>query len=1268
MNYFNIHRKIRLLIPFISFLAIFLTSMSDSHASPAGYSQYFVPGEEEKIAIVFEDTANNRTLGRVGGITKAIYSAIGITSWSDNTRIYIDHWEDGYEFDPDDPVDTADEVCPVQNTGSFLNLISQDVPSVLAERTGLGGDCLNIATPCATPITANGCYYDGKDLIFVAGGSATLTRTVMPEQVCNDVNGDGNCVAGTDTNIQPNPATLGDGQAATVQALAWEVYPVRPQLTTYIMPFGEDLYALGMLDFDHVLALVQATEDNTSVQVDFDADGTYDAVDANLDGDCNDAGDGTIITLDMGETLLLSRNSDGNGGAGCGSATALNTKTFIQGTSTLQVNYISGNAGYLYDIRGYAAFPRGFWDNEYYAPVDSGAVGHDTDIYIHNPWGASITIDYQNSTGSGSLTVPANSTVSFYDETGAYVPDNSSVYLNSQGGEEFWAVSAIDTEDGAGTYNWSYPLVPAYLLDNEYFVGYAPGSVPVTVPADYDNSGLFIATVQDNTTVFVDYDADGPRAPVTYTLNRLQTQYIYDAVDGDLAGTSIISTGPFIAAWGENPETATVPTGLPALDAGYVGLPGRSDWIDLVLMVDKSTDPVIIGTGTGQTTKYTITVSTDEFDVEDVRVTDILAVGWAFCTTTTTPACPAPVITFPDLTTSNDTPSIDVFDVIDGRLDIDDNGVVDANDDGMFDGITVINGYLDTNESGAIDAGDDGVAGRDGINVIDGGLDINGSGTITGTDDATNFTGLNLTWDSARFTGGQKDMAPNQTMTIEYWAYTTATHTSGSVTVSPVEASADRTVGDPSVTQTFTATDSVFNLYTTSNMSISKTSDVATVAYPGDTIAYTVTINNTGPSTLTGVAIYDPMPDGVNYVAGSGSVTCELQQNYRDEFGAIAYNNTNGSVNWSANPWAETDPGPGAAGATSGFIWIWAGQLQFRYVLANVRDEFNTNGSYAGNDGSNNWTAAWTEVNDDGSASITGNPHMYVSGNRLWFDGNTDGTNTLRISRAANITGATSVTISFLPVDEGIDGGEALVAEYSLNGGSSYTPLGTFDGGTGGWSGITQTYSSIATGGATSIILRFRATGAGWSSTDEITIDNVNISFNAPVDATGSQIQRTANLTGATTPQLNFSYSSANLEAGDTLVVEASSSAAGPFTTLATFAGGTPSLAPPYDLTPYISATTTIQFRITSGYNVNDETFSIDNVDITYYVPSTFPSGSPPNFLSSSTDCSIQSGNSLTLTFNVTIDDPLDSGITEITNTAYVTTTQIPLPIDASVT
>jgi hypothetical protein len=66
------------------------------------------------------------------------------------------------------------------------------------------------------------------------------------------------------------------------------------------------------------------------------------------------------------------------------------------------------------------------------------------------------------------------------------------------------------------------------------------------------------------------------------------------------------------------------------------------------------------------------------------------------------------------------------FAVIDGRLDLDADGDVDANDDGTLNGVAVIDGGLDLNGDGTVTAADDGLWG--GSQVIDGELDLEGDG------------------------------------------------------------------------------------------------------------------------------------------------------------------------------------------------------------------------------------------------------------------------------------------------------------------------------------------------------------------------------------------------------------------------------------------------------------------------------------------------------------------------------------------------------------
>jgi uncharacterized repeat protein (TIGR01451 family) len=1252
--------------------------------SIAGYSEYFIPADETNMWYVF-DNLDNAT-------TTPMHSVIAVTAWSANTTVYYDHWENGYNFDPNNPA-TADETVILATAGAQRVFESANIP---------------------TAPRGTATFYDGGDRIYVAGGTVTVTRASWIESV-----GAGN------------------------QSAAWEIYPVKPQLTTYVLPFGENL---GFAPFTRVYVLIQATTNNTTFTVDLNGDGTPDLINANRNISKSAAdGDATTVTLNAGQTFLLDRISacSTNVAACTTNPGTLNAGTVVQGSATLQVKFVAGNPGQNYCARGLSAFPRGFWTTDYYAPLDhtTTAGRGETDYYLHNPHATAITVNWASRTASGSFSIPANSTVSYRAAVGN-VPIDSGLFF--RGSDVFWGVGIADSL--GQTYEWGYSLLPSTFLFKEHFLGWAPGYASWFGggAANYNDVGAFLTVAQDNTRVFVDLNNDGT-VDQTYTLDRLQTQYISDPTDGSLSQAHIWATGDFTMAYGENGDTAD--TSNPSLDLGYVAIPG-TDFMSLVLGVTKSVSPQIVPTAVGSQSTFTLKVNSEKYEVNGITVIDTLPASWGYVNNSTT-------ITLADQT------------------------------------------------------------------------------SLSGASANPTVVGQVLTWPSTLL----GNMAENQEVTIVFTAQTTGVLTAGTLSQNRVQAVGTRTLGKPSVTQTFTTTD--FAYVTTGNaygaVAIDKTSDAATPLYPGDTFTYTTAVTNPGLSgtTLTAVSILDPIPSGATYVAGSGLVSCELAapSNLRDTFSAVAYTNTNGSVDWSGSPWTETDPqgggaasgavlvtggslrlstvadnvrdefanaaytnnGPGnsagwagdwtetdsygsgpagaGAGAAGGFVWVTGGQLEFRYLLSTVGDQFAST-AYNLNTGSDNWTGPWTEsVGLDGLPATAANRQIYITGQRLRFDRATG--NTFGISRTASVATGSTVTITFTPYDAGFSSGEAFVAEYRVNTGT-FNLLGTYDGNgaPASWNGVQQTFT-INNFPGTSITLQFRATGAWDNNADHADIDDVRIAYTTPANATGAQIQRTAdlvgalgatltfaytavnlvagdtvevqasadganfttletfdgatgtgvarsydlisptnftsanttvrfrvtsgfglatktfsidnvdityrigtavqraaNLTGSSYPVLSFTYTSANLVAGDTLVVEASAGAAGPFTTLATFAGGTPSVAPPYTLAPsLISANTTIRFRPSAGFAATTKTLSIDNVDISWGVVSSFASGNPPEFLSGSTGCRVRPGGTpVTLTFNATVVDPLPTGLTEITNTASTTSTQFPIAISDSVT
>lgn len=780
--------------------------------SPAGYSEYYIPGDED----VLEEIYDQIDVFNIINDTR-MYAAITVTAWSDNTTVYYDHWEDGYDFDPDDPGSTADEIQTLAARGSSHTFESN-----------------NIVIPRSSATTV----YDGRDRIYIAGGTASVTRVGWP----------------ADTDV------------TTAAALAWEVYPLQPQLTTYYLPFGEDLASSGLADFDRVFVLIQATSDSTNVTVDLDGDGSADPLDTDWprDGVSND----TQVTLDAGEVFLLDRDS--------ALVSSLNTGTKIVGSGTLQVQYVIADDSATYEVRGLSAFPRGLWDDEYYAPVDGANNTDDpTDIYLYNPHETSITISYETTAGSGSFTIDAGQAASFEAETGSYVPQGSAVYL--KGSNVFWGISTIDAEGSA--HDWGYSLVPVSLLKNEHFMGWAPGSTG----GDNDAAGIYIAPALDNIQVYIDRDNDGSPDTIngTFDLDRLQSQYVYDTADGDMSSSHIWATGPYTIAYGQSPDYA--PSGSPAIDVGYTAIPG-GDFIDLVLTVDKTADPVMVPTTAGSTSTYTIVVSSHDYSVDGIDVVDILPAGWQFVDDSTT-------ITLPDSTQ---------------------------------------------------------ISGNDADPAISG----------TGPTD--------LTWSDTLL----GDMAENQTLTITFTAEVVGSFSTGDITLNSVEATGTRTV--QSETQTFSTLDFAFNGF--GNLEVEKTADATDPLYPGDQFTYTVTVTNpaTAISDLTGIGIYDALPEGVGYVASSSQVEL-LFSMVADNFGTAAYDNDDGNVDWNGT---------------------------------------------------------WTEYSDDGSAT-SGN--VYITGGQLRID-NRPSSGTPGIYRSADLTGATSATFTFdYDTSWGVDSTDA-VSIYVYNG------------------------------------------------------------------------------------------------------------------------------------------------------------------------------------------------------------------------------------------
>lgn len=357
------------------------------------------------------------------------------------------------------------------------------------------------------PSGASTACYDGRDRIYASGG-VFVVEAFWPEVT------------------------------QTVFANAWEIYPVYALENSYIVPVGENLALppTSYLDFDQAFVIVQALQDGTNVQV----------------NDPATAGVEVNTTLNRGETAQLFHTNAG---------------TTVTASSTVQVQFIVGqiDPGLSSDSRSYTAVPSNLWESSYYSPVPGFTGGFDTNVFIYNPTGSDLTINYQDQIGAGSFVVPANSTRSYQALTGRFVPPNSALFLEAADqSTSFWAIGAVDTENAA--YNYGFSLIPPALLAKDYYLGWAPGTTDLSA----NGSPVFVTPTEDNTTIYVDYSPVDGVVDRTFNLNRIQVQKIFDP-DPDNTGMHIWSTNSIALVWGEDPNTAL--PGNPFIDAGYTILP-----------------------------------------------------------------------------------------------------------------------------------------------------------------------------------------------------------------------------------------------------------------------------------------------------------------------------------------------------------------------------------------------------------------------------------------------------------------------------------------------------------------------------------------------------------------------------------------------------------------------------------------------------------------------------------------------------------------------
>lgn len=184
-------------------------------------------------------------------------------------------------------------------------------------------------------------------------------------------------------------------------------------------------------------------------------------------------------------------------------------------------------------------------------------------------------------------------------------------------------------------------------------------------------------------------------------------------------------------------------------------------------------------------------------------------------------------------------------------------------------------------------------------------------------------------------------------------------------------------------------------------------------------------------------------------------------------------------------------------------------------------------------------------------------------------------------------------------------------------------------------------------------------------------------------DTSLDTLTRPINLVGATSATLTFDATrSSNLESSDQVLIEVSANGGSTWTTLDTFSANFATGPKLYDISSYAASNSLIRFSA-SGYGAWDfggaEYFYADNVRIQYSIPAitldNIPGGAnpdlangvPPTLVTAADNIDLSPDGIMTVTFQVTVDDPGIPGQEAITNTAFVTSEEQIEPLEDTV-
>ncbi len=597
-----------------------LAATSFTDANPVPVQFFYVPFPEDQLLTGLQAIENGG-----GGDTpiSPVTTYISIAAVANNTIIYYDQWENGYDADIANPLNLY--------SGSNLG------------GTQIWGDG-NIANGAAPGVTTN-----AGDAINA--GTVIILKNDINTSNLTAIDFDGRDKIATTKNIAVTKTSWAAG-SNTLLAGSVEVFDTNNWGTDYRAPVGVNIP--DGTDFQMF--------QYTSLYIMAGAGGAVVNFDNNNDGDYTDAGEFQNIALAEGQTRFI------NGGVNAGARV----------TSTggpVQVDILTGDIASSYESRDSGLLPVNLWSSSYYTPVSTTSSaqtlsGTDTTVWLYNPGASSITVQYETRNGSGnlttvSLTVPGGASGGYLKQV---LPAGYGAHFYTTGATpaKFYAFSTTDsnnsTTSGAGTVNdptqydgnqawdWGFSLIPQDSLTPQVLIGLGIGRDPNNTTNSLTQNGnpVWVTPIGNGNTavdVYVDFDANpltgtltdpnGNKYDLTLSLRELDQAKVFDTVDRDQTGTLIYTLGrttanpsvtiadvKLAAAWGQDPLTAS--PGAPGLDVGtgVVPLPLFSAGKNATLATDNDGDGFI---SPGDVLLYTISIpNISRAPVSDLLLKDFL--------------------------------------------------------------------------------------------------------------------------------------------------------------------------------------------------------------------------------------------------------------------------------------------------------------------------------------------------------------------------------------------------------------------------------------------------------------------------------------------------------------------------------------------------------------------------------------------------------------------------------------------------------------------